>query len=44
LVAATAMTGVNGARAAAIDQRALQAVLKQHGRLNAPPALHPPID
>jgi D-aminopeptidase len=38
LVAATAMTGVNGARAAAIDHPALQALLKQYGRLNALPA------
>jgi D-aminopeptidase len=36
LIAATAMTGVKGARAPAIDHGALQTVLKQYGRFNAP--------
>jgi D-aminopeptidase len=37
MIAATTMTGVNGARLPAIDHGALQGILKQHGRLSAPP-------
>ena len=38
MIAATAMTGMNGTRLPAIDHGALREILKQHGRLNEMPA------
>jgi D-aminopeptidase len=41
LVAAESMTGIRGAHVPAIDHRALQKALEQHGRLTPPPATPP---